>query len=134
MPGVEHPRLTAERLDCAPADREAGPVSLTRFWFDFLISERAPSPFDEDDVREIQDNEPSDHPLSAGAGVTAFDEQDALSLLRDRVGTPLPPVIQRFTDLEADRHALQIDGAGRVGNAAWRGVWFPAPGGATRQD
>jgi hypothetical protein len=63
--------------------------------------------------------------LSWGAGVTGYDEADALALLRDVVGADLPPRIRTVKDVDADRAALSIPDFLVVGSAAWRGVWFP---------
>jgi hypothetical protein len=99
-------------------------VALTRFWFDFDLQgdhRRAPAERTTDtDGASVQQQW-----LSLGAGVTAFDEADALTLLSDVVGGALPPRTRTVTDVHADRAALGIPNTRAVGNAAWRGVWFP---------
>jgi hypothetical protein len=104
--------------------RHDGGVSLTRFWFEFDLEGHhppAPSPgADNLDGGTLQHQW-----LSFGAGVTGYDEEDALTLLRDLVGADLPPRIRSVKDIDADRAALDIPDVLVVGNAAWRGVWFP---------
>jgi hypothetical protein len=100
-------------------------VSLTRFWFEFdLDGHRLPAsaPGTADSAGSTDQYQL----LSIGAGVTGYGEEDALALLRDLVGTDLPPRIRTVTDADADRAALRIPDALAVGNAAWRGVWFPS--------
>ena len=100
-------------------------MSLTRFWFEFDLEghrPQAPAPgsanLDEGSVQYQW--------LSFGAGVTAYDEEDALTLLLELVGADVPPRIRTAKDLYADRAALGIPDFLVVGNAAWRGVWFPS--------
>lgn len=64
--------------------------------------------------------------LSFGAGVTGYDEMDALTLLRELVGADLPPRTRTAMDVDADRSALGIPDELTVGNPSWRGVWFPS--------
>jgi hypothetical protein len=100
-------------------------VSLTRFWFEFdLDGHHPPVPAPGADSRDA--GAVQHQWLSFGAGVTGYDEADALMLLRDLVGAGLPPRIRCVTDGEADRASLGIPDGLAVGNAAWRGVWFPA--------
>jgi hypothetical protein len=63
--------------------------------------------------------------LSFGAGVTGYDGADALTLLRAVVGADLPPRIRIVRNADANRAALGSPDSLVVGNAAWRGVWFP---------
>ncbi|SMF80744.1 hypothetical protein SAMN06265365_1393 [Tistlia consotensis] len=65
-------------------------------------------------------------PLNLGCGVTAIDDDDALSLLTRRVfadGT-LPTVVECIRDVDIctldPGHVLP-----NMGVVAWRGVWFP---------
>jgi hypothetical protein len=96
-------------------------VSLTRFWFDFdLEGHRPPEP-----APGTTNVDGQYQWLSWGAGVTGYDEADALALLRDVVGADLPARIRTVTDVDADRAAVGIPDFLVVGNAAWRGVWFP---------
>jgi hypothetical protein len=99
-------------------------VSLTRFWFAFdLDGHHPPVPAPGADGR---DGGTVRHQwLSFGAGVTGYDQEDALTLLRELVGADLPPPIRCVTDGDADRASLGIPDELAVGNAAWRGVWFP---------
>jgi hypothetical protein len=99
-------------------------VSLTRFWFEFDLEGHHP-PAPAPGITNI-DGETVQHQwLSFGAGVTGYDEEDALALLRDVVGADLPPWLRTVKDVDADRAALGIPDGLVVGNAAWRGVWFP---------
>ena len=81
---------------------------LTKYWMTF-----APSP------------ELKTFSLGLGAGVTAFDETDAINLLKDALDCESVPAIQsvashvRFDDLERD-HVQK-----NLGNMAVRGVWYP---------
>jgi hypothetical protein len=99
-------------------------VSLTRFWFEFdLDGHRPPAPAP--GTTNLDGGSVQYQWLSFGAGVTAYDEEDALTLLLELVGAGLPPRIRTVTDVYADRAALGIPDFLVVGNAAWRGVWFP---------
>jgi hypothetical protein len=80
---------------------------LKRFWFEF---------------------ERFAHPtaLNIGCGVTAYDYDDAVSILHERVfaGQPFPKVLRfvpdvNVQDLDKD-HVLP-----NMGIVAQRGVWFP---------
>jgi hypothetical protein len=81
---------------------------LTRYWITFVPS---------DEMRA--------HSLGLGAGVTALDHADALSLLKAAFGRESLPTIQSispdvsFDDLERD-HVQK-----NLGNMAVRGVWYP---------
>lgn len=79
---------------------------LRRYWFTFEPSE---SPI----------------PTNSGCGVTAYDYEDALALMRDRVfHGQLPPIEQCTEDVDVSsldaRHVIP-----NVGNVLIRGVWFP---------
>jgi hypothetical protein len=84
-------------------------MSLSRYWFEFAV----------------EDGTVQHELLWAGAGVTGIDEGDCLGLLRDMVGAELPPVIRIVRGAEADRAARVIPPERPVGNASWRGVWWP---------
>jgi len=80
---------------------------LTRFWFRF---------------------EPSPTPcaLNLGCGVTAYNHQDAVNLIREFVfkGTKLPPIVEMREDVDLStldqKHVLpNMDVPSR------RGIWFP---------
>ena len=82
---------------------------LTRYWFSF-------DPSDET-VRRLR--------FGFGVGVTAFDEADAVALVRKVTGRDRLPTIKnmepnvRYDDLEAN-HVQK-----NLGNMAVRGVWYP---------
>jgi hypothetical protein len=99
-------------------------VSLTRFWFEFDLDGHRP-PTVPPGTTNIDGGSVQYRWLSFGAGATGYDEEDALTLLRDLVGADLPPRIRAVKDGDADRAALGIPDFLVVGNAAWRGVWFP---------
>ena len=80
---------------------------VRQFWFKF---EKLPRPI----------------PLNLGCGVSAFDYEDALSLLKDRIFGPNgpPEIIQcvedvKKSDLEKN-HVLP-----NIGPMDVRGIWFP---------
>jgi hypothetical protein len=81
---------------------------LTKYWITFVPSEELLA-----------------YSLGLGAGVTAFDDTDAMSLLADAIGRERLPAVQsvasnvRFDDLE--RNHVQKN----LGNMAVRGVWYP---------
>lgn len=99
-------------------------MSLTRFWFEFdLDGHRPPAPAP--GTTNLEGGSAQYQWLPFGAGVTAYDEEDALTLLLELVGADLPPRIRTLKDVYADRAALGVPDFLVVGNAAWRGVWFP---------
>ncbi|MEY4878677.1 MAG: hypothetical protein RJB62_145 [Pseudomonadota bacterium] len=81
-------------------------MKLRRFWFEFDGSV-AP-------------------PLRRGCGVTAFDYEDALALLRELVfeGDEIPPVKSVIPDFDVsaidDKHIWP-----NMGLAVARGIWWP---------
>lgn len=81
--------------------------SLRRFWFNF---EKLGNPT----------------PLNLGCGVTAYDYDDATSLLRDRVfvGQELPMIAGCIEDIDVstldEKHVLP-----NMGLVTVRGIWFP---------
>ena len=83
---------------------------LTRYWITFDPS---------DELVAL-------HSLGLGAGVTAFDETDAVGLMSEAFGSHRLPAIHsivagvRFDDLE--RNHVQRN----LGNMAVRGVWYPS--------
>ena len=68
------------------------------------------------------------HPIGVlpGVGVTAYDEEDALRMIRERIFTrhPFPQVKEQIMDVDVstldDRHVRP-----NMGNPMVRGVWFP---------
>lgn len=82
--------------------------SLRRFWFQFDRSIDLPPG------------------VRIGCGVTATSEEDALTLLRERVfcsqEIPLPKALIADVDLSSldDGHVRQ-----NMGNPVLRGIWFP---------
>jgi hypothetical protein len=84
-------------------------VVLRRYWFEF----------------ELRIDDP--HPLGvlSGCGVTAFDFEDALSLLRDRVfHESVPHIVNVIEDVDVSTldpgHVLP-----NMGVPSLRGVWYP---------
>jgi hypothetical protein len=81
---------------------------LTRYWITFVPSDELLS-----------------YSLGLGAGVTAFDDTDAIRLLEGAFGNEgLPPIKSisagvRFDDLERDNVQKNL------GNMGVRGVWYP---------
>lgn len=84
-------------------------MMLTRFWFEFA------GPLDE-----------WAFVLTAGCGVTAYSEHDAIDLIRERVlgGHPVPAIKRMIKDI--DIRDLD-EGSIRANMIApnLRGVWFP---------
>jgi hypothetical protein len=80
--------------------------ALRRYWFTF---EKFPAPT----------------VLNLGCGVTAYDLEDAMNLMRDRIfkGT-VPTVIDSKEDIDVSKldrkHILP-----NMGSTVERGVWFP---------
>jgi len=85
-------------------------MNLRRFWLEFDVS--------------IND----DHPIGVlvGCGVTAYDYEDAVRLIRERVfnGGELPTIRKAIEDV--DLSALDADHVlVNMGIPSNRGVWFP---------
>ena len=84
---------------------------LTRYWITFDQSDRVLL---------------TRFSLGLGVGVTAFDEADAMNLVRDSLRTDALPRVDQITadvrigSLERD-HVLK-----NLGNPGVRGVWYPA--------
>jgi hypothetical protein len=90
-------------------------MELHRYWFEFEI---APGDLDEN---------PSYAGLSWGCGVTAYNYDDAVEILRQRVfkEDPLPEIARVVKDIDIS----QLDeGHVRPNMTApsERGIWFPA--------
>ena len=67
-----------------------------------------------------------DHPsFSVGCGVSGYDEEDCLDLVRTEIfdGRPLPEVRKRVPDIDVS--SLPDHLQAYLGNPAARGVWFP---------
>lgn len=87
---------------------------LRRYWFEFEICE--------DDVFRY----PSYAGLGRGCGVTAYDQNDALLLLREHLfrEDPLPQIRKVIEDVDVSA----LDGSHvlpNIGVPTWRGVWYP---------
>jgi hypothetical protein len=80
---------------------------LKRYWFDF-----------------VNLNQPT--PLNLGCGVTAYDFEDAMRLLRERVfhSAIVPPIGNCIEDVDVStldqNHVLP-----NIGPIDIRGIWFP---------
>ena len=84
-------------------------MTLTRFWFKFHLNWSDP------------------HPMGtiAGCGVTAYDYQDALGLLKNLVfKEDLPKIKECIENVDIstldEKHVLP-----NMGNIFRRGIWFP---------
>ena len=81
--------------------------TLNRYWFNFETLDRPSA-------------------LNLGCGVTAYDYDDAISLLGHRVfaGKELPKIIGYHTDVDVStldqKHVLP-----NIGLITVRGIWFP---------
>lgn len=70
---------------------------------------------------------PVEPPIGAGhgCGVTGFDLDDALRLVKDRFGSATPPISSVVEDVDVSTldagHVLP-----NMGVVIYRGVWFPA--------
>ena len=82
---------------------------LRRFWFEFDA---------EEDTGAIW--------LSFGCGVTGYDEEDCLEMIRDQLleGAETPPIRKVTQDVDVstldEGHVLP-----NMGVPSWRGIWFP---------
>jgi hypothetical protein len=88
---------------------------LTRYWFEFGLSG--------EDLRRFG------YFPAYGVGITAYDYQDALSLLRRWVlRTDEMPKIERVTENVDVSNLLEKNSRilFQLGCPAWRGVWHPA--------
>jgi hypothetical protein len=81
--------------------------ALKRYWFQFEKSDKP-------------------NPLNLGCGVTAFDYDDAIDLLRQRVfaGKEMPRIVGHREDVDVrtldNKHILP-----NIGSVTIRGIWFP---------
>src|ERR1700743_3744600 len=100
--GRRHERVARRRARFCWLRDDVG-VALTRFWFEFdLDGHRPPG---SDPLTEDVDGRQQGW-LAVGAGVTGYDEEDALTLLRDRLGADLPPRVRTAKEGDADRAPL----------------------------
>jgi hypothetical protein len=80
---------------------------VRKYWFRF---ERRPKPT----------------AINLGCGVTAYDYDDAIGLLRDRIfgANGPPPIVEAIEDVDLSsleqKHVLP-----NIGDTATRGIWFP---------
>jgi hypothetical protein len=85
-------------------------MTFRRFWFEF----------------DLRLDDPYPPGVLAGCGVTAYDLEDAISLLKQRVFTSgdLPGIRSIVEDVDVSTldagHVLP-----NMGAPVWRGVWFP---------
>ncbi|MGO9874057.1 MAG: hypothetical protein ACLPVY_09685 [Acidimicrobiia bacterium] len=66
------------------------------------------------------------HPaFTDGCGVTGYDEDDCLALLREEIfqGHPLPEIRNRVPDVDVSTLPEHLQH--HLGNPVFRGVWFP---------
>jgi hypothetical protein len=77
-------------------------VSLTRFWFEFDLDGHRPAA-PRSGTKTLDGGIVQYQWLSFGAGVTGYDEADALALLRAVVGADLPSVIRSVEAVDVDR-------------------------------
>ena len=106
------------------------PGSLRRMWFQFEL----PSRFREAAARNggviaITADLPSDTRLptvlTVGCGVTGYDEDDCLDLIRAEIfdERPLPEMRSRVPDIDVSTLPEPLQR--HLGSSASRGVWFP---------
>ncbi len=85
-------------------------MKLKRYWFSFKLNITDP------------------HPLGIllGVGITAFDYQEALGLLRQKVfkSDSLPEIENTIEDVDINKLDL-AHLSGNMSNPSIRGVWFP---------
>jgi hypothetical protein len=95
---------------------------LRRYWFEFDLP---PEP-DEREAGRTIDDRPVAY-LRNGVGITGYDEDDCLQLLRDQVfrGEPLPAVRQVIQDIDVRTIPPWFHTHNQVGVPVWRGVWAP---------
>jgi hypothetical protein len=92
---------------------------LKRFWFEFDLSG--------EELRRFG------HFPAFGVGITAYDYEDALTLMRKwvlREGDDLPRMTKVIENVDVSRLLERAFGSTRLlphlGCPAWRGVWHPA--------
>jgi hypothetical protein len=103
----------------ASGDRDG---ALRRVWYQFEFPAH---------IREILDRDGSvvltgdATGFTIGCGVSGYDEDDALRLVRDALFDSAPPPPIRTSVLDIDVSTLPDQVRHHMGNAASRGVWFP---------
>lgn len=95
---------------------DTGAPELVRYWFEFDLADHAPPP---EGVR-LDGGDATYRLLGRGAGVTGYDETDCLSLIERQLGQQPPPLTASVRN-----PSIPADQARQIGNAAWRGIWFP---------
>ena len=90
--------------------QEVGEMTLRRYWFEFSQDRDKALPAG----------------IGIGCGVTAYDYDDAVRLVRDAVfdGRDLPAIANQVTDIDvSDLDASHV--RPNMGNVLRRGVWYP---------
>lgn len=90
-------------------------MELHRYWIEFAISPGELGMF------------PSYAGLSWGCGVTAYNYDDAMKLLRERIfkSDPVPEVVRVLEDVDIE-HVDEGHVRPNMGAPSNRGIWFPA--------
>lgn len=106
------------------------PGSLRRMWFRFQLPRGLREAAERNGGRVavaavLLVGEPPFGVFTVGCGVTGYDEDDCLALVREEVfhGRPLPEILNRVADIDVStvpEHLQQ-----HLGNPVSRGVWFP---------
>ncbi len=97
---------------------ETDEPGLVRYWFEFDLTGHEPERRAEE-IR-LDGGTTAYRMLGRGAGVTGYDQADCLGLLRDALHSELPPVLLAQRNPVISEHQAR-----EIGNAAWRGIWFP---------
>ena len=98
---------------------DANEPGLVRYWFDFDVSDYESPPAPPGTIR-LDGGHPTHHFLGQGVGVTGYDRDDCLALLRRLLDGDLPPITREVRQpVVTDQQARQ------GGNPVWRGVWSP---------
>jgi hypothetical protein len=94
---------------------------LTRFWIDFDLSDLGPP----DDAGLVLDGGTLAYRmLGFGCGVTAPSLDEAVAMIAAELsGEPVPPI--RTITEDVDVRAVDERIAGRLGNPARLGIWYP---------
>ena len=95
---------------------------LRRYWFEFDLPPQLPTRAGHVTI----DDRPIAY-MRNGIGVTGFDEDDCLQLIRDQVtrGDELPPVKCVTPDVDVRDIPEWFHTHAQIGVPAWRGVWAP---------
>lgn len=112
----------ARAIELCP-DTGAASTALIRCWIDFDLAELQPEEPPSGVVR-LDGGSPAFRLLERGIGVTGYNTDDCLALVaRALRGEVLPPVAAIRTDVDVSKPDVAEL---RLGNPAWRGIWFPA--------